>query len=298
MSAIVTVITPTYNRANLLKRTYDSLIIQSDKRFEWLIIDDGSTDNTKNLIESYIIENIIPIKYIYKENGGKHTAINVGLEIIKTPLVIILDSDDYLTNNALEIIIKYYFKYNNHDNICGFVFLKIYPNGDLNGKLFPINEQICSFIDRRVNGKIHGDKCEVLYTKYFKKHKFPEYKGEKFISESTVWISMGLKYEMVFINEKIYVAEYLENGLTKQGRKLRISSPNGSMENARIRMNNKSNFIRRFKGGILYSCYGLFAQKKLSVIIRNNEYKLLTIISLPFGYVLYRYWNSKHINKS
>lgn len=290
----VTILTPTYNRGDMLRRVYKSLLQQTNTQFEWLIVDDGSTDSTDKLVEELINENRLSIKYIYKENGGKHTAVNKGVENIDTPLTLILDSDDYLTSDAVEIIVKYYYEYKDYNNLCGFVFLKIYPNGTLNGKTFPINKEICSFIDRRVNGKIHGDKCEVLYTKILKKYSFPEFEGEKFISESTTWIAMGMKYDMVYINEKIYVAEYLADGLTKQGKKLRILSPNGSMENARVRMNKKTNLRRRIKGSILYSCYGYFAKKKAIELISNNEHKILTISTLPIGFFLYIMWKIKY----
>jgi len=103
---MITILTPTYNRKHTLRRAYDSLINQTNKDFEWLVIDDGSKDDTKELIDEFISENKITIKYFFKENGGKHTALNFGTNKAKGELVLILDSDDYLSNDAIELVKK------------------------------------------------------------------------------------------------------------------------------------------------------------------------------------------------
>ena len=128
--SLITVVTPTYNRSKLLLNLYQSLTKQVNYNFEWIIIDDGSTDDTRFVVKKFDSSNF-NIRYIYKKNGGKHTALNVALDNIKTKLLIIVDSDDQLTSDATEIIEKTYKKYKNIDKLCGFCFTKAYSNGKI-----------------------------------------------------------------------------------------------------------------------------------------------------------------------
>ena len=107
----ITILTPTYNRGENLKKLYKSLLKQKDNRFEWLIVDDGSTDGTKKIIDEFLMDSKINIKYLYKKNGGKHTALNLGIKEINTDLIFIVDSDDYLNDNAIQSINEVHEKY-------------------------------------------------------------------------------------------------------------------------------------------------------------------------------------------
>ncbi|MGL4335245.1 MAG: glycosyltransferase family 2 protein, partial [Turicibacter sp.] len=105
---IVSILTPTYNRAYTLQRLYDSICQQSTKNdgnYEWIIVDDGSIDDTKQLIKKFIDENNISIKYLYQENAGKPSAINLGVDNSTATYIFIVDSDDMLTNDAIDTII-------------------------------------------------------------------------------------------------------------------------------------------------------------------------------------------------
>ena len=137
MEKLLTILTPTYNRGKYLEDIFKVLQQQTNQNFEWLIVDDGSTDNTKEIVESFIESNKLRIRYFCKENGGKHTAVNYGLKYISTKLTVILDSDDTFTNDAVEVIEKTYNENKNEENICGFTFLRQRKNGDLFGKAFP-----------------------------------------------------------------------------------------------------------------------------------------------------------------
>lgn len=290
----LTILTPTFNRENTLRQCYDSLKKQTCKKFEWLVVDDGSTDNTRELINSFIKEEKITIRYVYKDNGGKHTALNLGLALINSKMTIILDSDDYLTDDAVAQIMLYDKRYGKRKDLCGFSFLKLFPDGKVIGKKYPIDEEIATYIERRVNGRIYGDKCEVFYNTCLQKYRFPVFEGEKFIGESTVWILMGLEYSMVHINKGIYIGEYLEDGLTKLGRKIRIACPRGGMINSQRFMIPQCNIYNRIKAGILYNCYSFFAKNKVIDTIKENPYRFISVITMPFGYSLYRYWKSKY----
>ena len=212
----IAILTPTYNRAYTLFRLYDSLMRQKSKHFIWVIVDDGSTDNTKEVVDKFINPDFL-IKYIYKKNGGKHTAINLGMKYIDTPYTFIVDSDDFLTENAMELIEQWTNDIEGLSGFAGVAGIRV-KNDKVNSIIgqFPDN---CEYIDclnsDRKQKKLLGDKAEIYKTELLKQNPFPEYKDEKFIPESVVWNKfalMGLKVR--WHKEGIVVCTYLEDGLT------------------------------------------------------------------------------------
>ena len=288
----VTVLTPTFNRERVLRSLWDSLQKQTVKDFEWLVVDDGSTDGTKNLITQLQEKSDFPIRYIYKSNGGKHTALNVGIQTICSELTFIVDSDDCVTDDAVESILKIHKKYRSQNSICGYAFLRAFPDGKVNGKKFDVDEKIGSYIDVRVNGDDTGaDKAEVFKTHCLKEFPFPEYPNEKFLGEDLVWVRMARKYEMVHINKAIYVGNYLEDGLTNNRRKHNIASPVGCMHRAEEFMESDLKTRYRIKGGLQYIVYGRFAGVKVVDLIRKSRHKILATVCIPGGLLLYTRWN-------
>ena len=276
---MITVLTPTFNRGGRLQSLWDSLQKQTVKDFEWLIVDDGSTDGTKDLITQLQEKSDFPIRYIYKSNGGKHTALNVGIQTICSELTFIVDSDDCVTDDAVESILKIHKKYRSQNNICGYAFLRAFPDGKVNGKKFDVDEKIGSYIDVRVNGDDTGaDKAEVFKTHCLKEFPFPEYPNEKFLGEDLVWVRMARKYEMVHINKAIYVGNYLEDGLTNNRRKHNIASPVGCMHRAEEFMESDLKTRYRIKGGLQYIVYGRFAGVKICDLIRKSRHKVLATV--------------------
>ena len=177
---LLTILTPTYNRGNLLKQCYESLEKQSLKDFEWLVIDDGSQDDTRDIIAEISKESSFPIRYYYKPNGGKHTALNLGFQQIKGTLTIILDSDDRLTEDAVETIKLSWNKYKNVQNLSSIAFLRCYSDKKIVGDLFPEDEFKSNHIDCRINFGVKGDKSEVYITKILQKYTFPVLKEKGF----------------------------------------------------------------------------------------------------------------------
>ena len=283
----VTILTPAYNRAYIINRLYESLKTQTYKNFEWLIIDDGSTDNTKELINKFIEENKISIRYVFQNNGGKHRALNKGLSMIKTEMTFIVDSDDYLTDNAIEVITKYYNKYKNNTSICGFSFLRCFPDMTINGPKFKKDEYLSDYIECRLNEKVTGDKAEVYYTKCLKEFPFLEVDNEKFLFEDYVWIQMAEKYKTLHVNIPIYVGDYLEDGLTKNISKTKYNSPIGMMERASVMCSKKCCNVVRIKAMIMYIGYGKIAKKKYKDLYKKCKYKFLFGISFLLGIVYY-----------
>lgn len=289
---MITVLTPTFNRGGGLQSLWDSLQKQTVKDFEWLVVDDGSTDGTKNLITKLQEKSDFPIRYIYKSNGGKHTALNVGIQTIRSELTFIVDSDDCVTDDAVESILKIHKKYRSQNNICGYAFLRAFPDGKVNGKKFDVNEKIGSYIDVRVNGDDTGaDKAEVFKTHCLKEFPFPEYPNEKFLGEDLVWVRMARKYEMVHINKAIYVGNYLEDGLTNNRRKHNIASPVGCMHRAEEFMESDLKTRYRIKGGLQYIVYGRFAGVKICDLIRKSRHKVLATVCTPGGLFLHSRWS-------
>ena len=289
---MITVLTPTFNRGGRLQSLWDSLQKQTVKDFEWLVVDDGSTDGTKDLITQLQEKSDFPIRYIYKSNGGKHTALNVGIQTICSELIFIVDSDDCVTDDAVESILKIHKKYRSQNNICGYAFLRAFPDGKVNGKKFNVDEKIGSYIDVRVNGDDTGaDKAEVFKTHCLKEFPFPEYPNEKFLGEDLVWVRMARKYEMVHINKAIYVGNYLEDGLTNNRRKHNIASPIGCMHRAEEFMESDLKTRYRIKGGLQYIVYGRFAGVKVVDLIRKSRHKVLATVCTPGGLFLYSRWS-------
>ena len=288
----VTVLTPTFNRGGRLQSLWNSLQKQTVKDFEWLVVDDGSTDGTKDLITQLQEKSDFPIRYIYKSNGGKHTALNVGIQTICSELIFIVDSDDCVTDDAVESILKIHKKYRSQNNICGYAFLRAFPDGKVNGKKFDVDEKIGSYIDVRVNGDDTGaDKAEVFKTHCLKEFPFPEYPNEKFLGEDLVWVRMARKYEMVHINKAIYVGNYLEDGLTNNRRKHNIASPIGCMHRAEEFMEPDLKTRYRIKGGLQYIVYGRFAGVKVVDLIRKSRHKVLATVCIPGGLFLHSRWS-------
>lgn len=289
----ITILTPSYNRGGALDNLFKSLQKQTSKDFEWLLIDDGSTDDTKNIVTEMQQNADFPVRYIYKVNGGKHTALNVGVQQIASELTFIVDSDDTLVPNAIETIFEYHEKYGKQDKLCGYSFLRQYPNGEINGKPFVPDEKVGTFIDCRINANdTHADKAEVFFTKCLREYPFPEYNNEKFLGEDIVWIRMALKYQMVHINKAIYVGTYLDDGLTKNRRMNNIKSPYGCMERAKEFMRPELKLRYRLKGAMQYLIYGKFAQEEN--LVAKAPDKLLVLAALVPSEVLYIWW-SKNI---
>lgn len=297
----LTILTPTYNRSNTLPTLYKSLCNQTYQNFQWLVIDDGSSDETYLYFKNNLNDNFL-IDYYYKPNGGKHTALNYSHKYIKGELVCIVDSDDWLLPDAVDTIIKEWQKYKNNKKIRGLTFQKGKSWNSAICDKFEDKSIISNHIDYRVNGKRKGDCCEVITTDTFKEFPFPEFKNEKFLGEGYLWNNIGFKYDIVYIKKIIYICDYLDGGLTKSGRILRLNCPLGGMENSKSFLksdtNRKVNLKILIKESWLYVCYAKFAGYKYTEIIRTTPKKLFVSINYIFGLFLYFFWKHKYVLKN
>ena len=292
-SVSISVITPVYNRAELLNKCFQSLVAQTSYDFEWIIVDDGSTDNTLEVAQSFMAD--FPIKVISKPNGGKHTALNESHKHIRGDYVLILDSDDTLIPSAIAEVRKGWDNYKNNSEIGIVTFLRGTDEAHPLCKAYDLDERKpVDIIRYRRESFISGDACEVIRKELFTKYPFPVFEGEKFVAEGALWDRVGLTHKCVYINKVIYICYYLEGGLTKSGKPMRVHNPNGGMFVANLGMVKKNYFKSRVKNGLLYTCYGFFANKSVAEMFGQCCSKALMYFCLPFGFAMYLLWKKKY----
>lgn len=287
----VAVVTPVYNRRKTMKRLFDSLKKQKCNDFYWLIIDDGSTDDFKSDIEAYRNDANFTIEYYYQENRGKHIALNKAFEVVDSELLFIVDSDDYITEDAIETIVRDWDGLKKYRNRIGaIIYLKGNSHKKVIGEKFVKDHIIASDIYMREKNYVAGDKAEVFNTAFVRKYRFPYFEGEKFQGENYVWWQLFMKKDAYYINKIIYICEYLEGGLSKSGRLLRIKCPKGGMENSRIGLHPAFPLKKRIKRAILYVCYSKFAKMNFKECLSNSGYPVLVFVNYINGVLLYWYW--------
>ena len=223
----LTIFTPTYNRAYIIEKLYRSLLRQSCMDFEWLVVDDGSTDNTAELFACWQKEhNPFPVRYYRQENGGKCRAINRGLEQAAGALFFTVDSDDYLTDDAVEKILAWERSLPVGQKYCGFAGnLGTSPTQTPN-RIFDTPFLDGTALDRY--GQADGERAMVFYTDIHRAYPYPVFPGETFMTEAVAWNRMAADgYRMRFYNDIIWVYEYKEDGLTKAGSRLFLDNPGG-----------------------------------------------------------------------
>lgn len=289
----INIITATYNRGEYLKNIYKSICEQKYSNIQWVIVDDGSEDNTEEVVNKYISEGIIDIKYIKKENGGKHTALNVAIDKVEEGLVFIVDSDDILSKNSLEKINTLWSNINKKEynyNIIGIGGLKGYINNNvIIGDKIPCD----NFLDDTLLGltynyKVLGDKSIIFDYEVLKNYRFPEFKGEKFLTEAVVYNRiMNEKNKLRWVNEIFTLCEYLYDGLTKKYDEIMSENWNGTklyfeeLLNLNIGNDNKRDIIKNYlRYGYINNEFNSITKKyKLKGIPKLNALKEGIILS-------------------
>lgn len=283
----LTVFTPSYNRAYTLHKCYESLLRQTSKDFTWLIIDDGSSDNTKELVDSWINENKIEINYIYQENQGMHGAHNTAYKNIKTELNVCIDSDDYMPDDAVEKIISFWNK-NKRSDLAGIMALDAYTDGKVIGDKFPNELKESTYFDIYNKYGLKGDKKLIYRSELTTQYPYPIFEGEKYVSLAYKYAKLDSKYKLALMNEVVCNVEYMEDGSSLNMLKQYRRNPKGF---AFIRIDNmknpKASLKFKFKECIHYVSSSFISKNKS--FFRESPCKVLTILSLPMGYILYRY---------
>jgi len=223
---LFTIFTATYNRARLLTRLYESICHLSGHDFEWVIVDDGSVDDTEAVVRGFQEAADFRINYVKKANGGKHTAINTGVAEAKGRFFVIIDSDDQICPDTLTHFHEAWLaipdaEKDHFDSICG---LLVDDRGQVIGDRFPDDVFDSDNIDLKYKYRVKGDKLSAVRTEVLRKYPFPENVG-RFIPESYVWYQIGRDYRSRYINKVVATAEYQIGGLSDRGLELGISNP-------------------------------------------------------------------------
>lgn len=288
---MITVFTPVYNRAYIIEKLYKSLRRQTSFEFEWLIVDDGSNDNVAELINVWIRDKTVPfeIRYYYQENGGKHRAVNKGVQLAKGEAFFIVDSDDYLRDDAIEQISAWWSQIAKDDTFAGISGLRCYESGEVIGGELPAEEYIDATLLEWFKYGIEGDKAEVYKTELLKQYPFPEYEGESFMSEDVVWYAIGGDgYKVRWYNKAIYVCEYLEDGLTRNLFELKKINPQGWAANIRVLRRSSKENEAQFMSEV-YSFYEMerkiLSRERLAELL-DNDTELLEKVEKAYTYNL------------
>ena len=280
----LTVFTPTYNRGYILPKLYNSLINQTNKEFVWLIVDDGSADNTKELISKWQKENKIKIEYIYQKNGGKMRAHNNGVRNCKTDLFVCVDSDDYLVDNAIELILNNADKLENRGDLSGIVAYRGVTNKEVIGNYFP-KKIIESSLGNLYRKGFKGDTTLIFKTSILRGYVFPEIEGEKFITEDYIYCQIDEKYKMLVLPEILIICEYREDGYTKNAIKLIIKNPIGMLNYYNLKIKLAKSLKEKAEYTVRYSAISRFTKQKK--VFKNCKSKFLYILTYPVSIIYY-----------
>lgn len=280
----LTIFTPVYNRAYTIGRTYESLCQQTCQDFEWLVIDDGSSDNTRELVEGWIKENKIPIRYIYQENQGMHGAHNTAYRNIYTELNTCIDSDDYMPDNAVEKIISFWDRYGS-DKYAGFAGLDKVDGGNIIGTVFPNDMKETTLLGYYEHGGL-GDKKLVYRTDVITKYpEYPIFDGEKYVGLAYKYYLIDQDYLLLTCNDVLCIVEYQVDGSSMNMYKQYWNNPKGFAFYRKIRMQLVFSYKRKF-----IECMHYVSS---SIIIRNGSFikespcKWMTLLAIPGGVLLY-----------
>lgn len=296
VSHTLTVFTPTYNRAHLIGRVYDSLCKQTCQDFEWLVIDDGSTDNTREVIAQYIAEQRIAIRYIWKENGGLYTGYNTAYTNITSPLNVCIDSDDFIPENAVELILQTWNE-RGGEQYAGIIGLDFYADKKQPiGGYFPkdLNEV---YLHDLYLYRIHlGDAKQVMRTDLMS-HIAPQigFPNEKDFNPIYMLLQACDTLPLLVINENLCWVDYQKTGMAANIFKQYVRSPHSLIKMRKMEMNLQRNTFRNLlRLNIHYVSSCLIARNKHW--LKDSPKPLLTLLMAPFGFILYLFilWKNRH----
>ncbi|MGJ1535276.1 glycosyltransferase family 2 protein [Sphingobacterium multivorum] len=275
----ITIFTPTYNRCELLYNLYDSLLSQTSRDFEWLIVDDGSTDDTFSVINKFMEANILDIRYVKVQNGGKHRAINIASDLAKGEYIFIVDNDDTLIPEAIEIGLTHLNNIDSNSEIAGVVFRLKYKNGSLVGDKLPFDNKIDNYFNIRYTLGYNVDFKEFTRVNVLRSYKYPEYLGENFCSEALVWNRISEKFDYLFVDKAIYICEYLDGGLSSSIISNRRNSSSYAMDIYSELFNNKRiPPCQKIKAGINFWRFAVYNKMSFLNKLQMLNFKILGLL--------------------
>jgi glycosyltransferase involved in cell wall biosynthesis len=283
----LTVFTPTYNRAYCLPVCYESLKRQTSRDFVWLIIDDGSTDNTEQLVAGWIAENEIHIRYHRQDNQGMHGAHNTAYKLIDTELNVCIDSDDYMPEHAVEQI-NTYWELHGNEQISGIVGLDSFTDGRIIGTKLPENIKSSTLFGLYSKHRVTGDKKLVYRTELTRKYPYPLFENEKYVGLAYKYYKLDEQYELLLMNEVLCCVEYLPDGSSMNMMMQYRKNPRGFAfyRKELMKLPFASSFFK-FRQSIHYVSSCLTSGNRS--FMKETPAKLLTLLAIPLGVMLYWY---------
>ncbi|WP_404405995.1 glycosyltransferase family 2 protein [Jeotgalibacillus malaysiensis] len=289
----LTVFTPTYNRAYCLENLYNSLKRQKNKDFIWLIIDDGSTDYTADLVGKWKAEEELLIHYHYQENQGMHGAHNTAYNLIKTELNTCIDSDDEMSEEAVEKIITFWKEYGG-THVSGIVGLDQDKKGNVIGTELPEKIEKSTLFDLYYKHRVNGDKKLVYRSELTKRYPYPIFEGEKYLGLAYKYYLIDQSYELLLMNEVLCTVEYLEDGSSMNMWKQYVNNPKGFAFYRKSLMQLPGvSWTFKFRQAIHYVSSSIFVKNKRFLI--ESPQKFYTLMALPLGLSLNLYIKRKLI---
>ena len=280
---MLTVFTPTYNRGEKLKRLYSSLLDQCNSDFEWLIVDDGSTDDTEAIVNTFFTSEF-PIRYYRKENGGKHTAYNYALKVAKGDYFVCIDSDDWLSKEAISNILEVCTETNT--NIL--MAYKSDVNGNLLSNNFPETVTKAGILELSNFYRCTGEFTLVFQTEFARKFPFPVFDGEKFVTESVIYDKMFENEKALLLSEVVTICEYQNDGLTNNLNEIMKKNPAGYCLYFMQRIDAEFSIKKKILAVGKYYCFSKLAKEKKCRY--NGKYKMFVRLLVPFGWGVYIYY--------
>ena len=283
----LTVFTPAYNRADLLPRCFESMKRQSSKDFIWMIIDDGSTDNTRTLVEGWLKEPLdFEVVYYYKENGGLHTAYNEAIAHIETDLCVCIDSDDFMPDDAVERILDFW-QAHGSDQVAGIVGLDYDLEGNVIGDPLP-NQKTINLIDLLVGRYpiVNGDRTNVIRTELYKKYApMKVFPGEKNFNPHYMHLQISQEYDFLVLNENLRFVDYQPGGMSASMWKQYRNSPRSFAETRKLYLSFPNTGLKfRFRQCIHYVSSCILARNRR--FLAESPAKGMTLPAIPFGLAL------------
>ncbi|MEK3725218.1 glycosyltransferase family 2 protein [Paenibacillus sp. FSL H8-0034] len=283
----LTVFTPTYNRAYCLHICYESLKRQTIPDFTWLIIDDGSTDHTKELVESWMSEKAVQIRYHWQHNQGMHGAHNTAYELIDTELNVCIDSDDYMPDDAVEKILRFWDQHGS-DKVSGLIGLDSYTDGRIIGSRLPDHLKCSTLFDLNNRQHVTGDKKLVYRTELTKQYPYPLFNNEKYVGLAYKYYMLDQQYEMLLMNEVICCVDYLPDGSSMNMLSQYLRNPRGFAFYRRELMKHPfAGLLFKFRQSIHYVSSSLISKNRR--FMSETPCKLLTLLAIPLGIMFYYY---------
>lgn len=292
---LITIFTPTYNRAYTLPRLYESLCRQKEKNFVWLVVDDGSSDNTKELIENWKAEGLVPIQYIFQENQGKPAAHNLGVEKTDTELFVCVDSDDWLLPEATQRINEIWNSQKTEKKVVGILAKKGEKKENLIISLTHWKGQVkySTLLEAGHKYSLTGDTMLVFRSNIIKKKQFPRYKGEKFVPEAYLYDALNKYGVLYFCNEILYMCEYQADGYTASMHKVNALNPHGYEAYIKQRIQLDKYIKEKASDIIRYnSIKNVIKDRRL---VKDSPIPVLSILLYPAGQLRYKYLYSKYL---